>query len=190
MTTTLEFSVFILILLLTVILTLYNHRQAAALNGIRSLVQDFVAMQIRDRRQTHAGDLASRIDPLEWLSQQVSAGLDAPLTITETARVVREIQAAEFHTANGRRVIVSSMSKPEIMRFDSRLRFSGKGKSASARVEAFASRPLLGNGRGMLVVERVMSELDEFFDIEAGAVGERLGVRWNNPSRLWFYVFK
>jgi hypothetical protein len=190
MTMTLEFSVFILILLLTAILTLYNHRQAAALNGIRSLVQDFVAMQIRDRRLTHAGELASRIDPLEWLSRQVSAGLDAPLTITETARVVREIQAAEFHTANGKRLIVSSRSKAELMRFDSRQRVRGKGRSASERVEAFASRPLLGNGRGLLVVERVMSELDEYFDLEAAEVGERLGIQWNNPSRLWFYVFK
>ncbi len=184
-----EFSVFILILLLTVVLTVYNHRQAAALYGIRNLVQDFIAMQIRDRRQAHTGDLA-RMDPLEWLSRQVSAGLDTPLTISETARVVREIQAAEFHTTDGKRVIVSSLSKPEIVRFDKRLRYRGRGKSAAARVEAFASRPLLGNGRGMIVVERVMSELDEFFDLEAAAVGERLGLPWNNPARLWFYVFK
>ena len=184
-----EFSVFILILLLTVVLTVYNHRQAAALYGIRNLVQDFIAMQIRDRRQAHTGDLA-RMDPLEWLSRQVSAGLDTPLTISETARVVREIQAAEFHTTDGKRVIVSSLSKPEIVRFDKRLRYRGRGKSAAARVEAFASRPLLGNRRGMIIVERVMSELDEFFDLEAAAVGERLGLPWNNPARLWFYVFK
>ena len=32
--------------------------------------------------------------------------------------------------------------------------------------------------------------VDEFFDLEAAAVGERLGLPWNNPARLWFYVFK
>jgi hypothetical protein len=186
----LEFSVFVLVLLLTVVLAVYNQRQAAALNGVRSLVQDFVAMQIRDRRNAHADDLSSRIDPLEWLARQASAGLEAPLTITETARVVPEIQAAEFHTADGKRVVVSTRSQAEILRFDSRLRYNGQGKSASARVEAFAARPLLGNRRGLIVIERVMSELDEFFDLEAAAVGERLGLPWHNPARLWFYVFK
>jgi len=35
-----------------------------------------------------------------------------------------------------------------------------------------------------------MSQSNEFFDIEASAVAERLGLKWDKPSRLWFYVVK
>ncbi|MEW6406182.1 MAG: hypothetical protein AB1649_30725 [Chloroflexota bacterium] len=187
---TLEISAVLLIFLLTVILTVYNHRQAAALNGMKSLIQDFVAMQIRDRRTQHIDGLSTRIDPFEWLSQQVSAELDSPLTITEVSRVVHEVQAVELLTSNGKRVIASTMSKPEILRFDKRMRANGNGKSATDRVASFAARPLLGSGRGIITVERVMTEINEFFDLEAGAVAERIGLKWDNPSRLWFHVVK
>ena len=79
------------------------------------------------------------------------------------------------------------------MRFDRRLRTAGRKKSAAERVASFAARPLLGKSRwgwGVKTVERVMSQANEFFDIEAGAVAERIGVKWDKPSRLWFYVVK
>lgn len=185
-----EFAVFLLVLFLTIILTIYNHRQAAALNRVARLVQDFVAMQIRDRRRAHQQNLAERIDPLAWLSHQVSEGLEKPLVILDVARVVREINAVELRADGGRRVIASTASLPEIRRYDKRLLASKNGKSAKSaagRMEAFAAHPLLGRAK-IAEVERVMDQRNEFFDLEAGAVGERLGVAWGNPLRLWFYV--
>lgn len=182
-----DFTVFLLVLFLTIILTVYNHRQAAALNRVALLVQDFVAMQIRDRRRAHQQSLAEHIDPLTWLSHQVSAGLEKPLVISDVMRVVHEINAVELRADGGRRVIVSTASLPEIRRYDKRLLASRNGKSAAGRMEAFAARPLLGRAKAV-EVERVMDQQNEFFDLEAGAVGERLGVAWGNPLRLWFYV--
>jgi len=187
-----EFSVALLVFLLTVILTVYNHRQAAALRGIERLVEDFVAMQIRDRRQKRMEEL-SAINPLEWLSKQASAGLDSPVTVTEIARAVPDVQAIEVRLKSGAHMVISTLSKSEIMRFDRRLRSSKKGKSAKERVANFASRPLLGKSRwgwGVMTVERVMSQTDEFFDLEADAVAKRSGVDWRSPSRLWFYVVR
>lgn len=189
----LEFSTVFLVFLLTLILTVYNQRQASALRGVERLVQDFVAMQIRDRRTRHIDGLADRIDPLEWLAQQVSSELDTTLIISEVMRVVHDIQAVELRASNGQRVIVSNLPKSDVMRFDRRLRVAGRKKSAAERVASFASRPLLGRSRwgwGVQTIERVMTQTNEFFDIEAGAVAERLGVKWDNPSRLWFYVVK
>ena len=189
----LEFSTVFLVFLLTLILTVYNQRQASALRGVERLVQDFVAMQIRDRRPRHIDRLADRIDPLEWLAQQVSSELDTTLTVSEVMRVVHDIQAVELRASNGQRVIVSNLPKSDVMRFDRRLRVAGRKKSAAERVASFASRPLLGRSRwgwGVQTIERVMTQTNEFFDIEAGAVAERLGVKWDNPSRLWFYVVK
>ena len=192
---TTELAVLMLMILLTIILTVYNHRQAAALRGVERLVQDFVAMQIRDRRRKAQDDIAGHIDPFAWLSNQVNAELDGtPLMITDAPRVVHEVQAAELHTASGARVIVSTSTRAEIMRFDRRLHSGGKKKkSATDRVTSFASRPLLNGSRwgwGVTTLERVMSQNNEFFDIEANAVAERLGLKWDNPSRLWFYVIK
>ena len=189
----LELSTVFLVFLLTVILAVYNQRQASALRGVERLVQDFVAMQIRDRRTRHIEGLSDRIDPLEWIARQVSSELDTPLTISEVMRVVPDIQAVELRASSGQRVIVSTSPKSDVMRFDRRLRTAGRKKSAAERVASFASRPLLGKSRwgwGVQTVERVMSQANEFFDIEAGAVAERIGVKWDKPSRLWFYVVK
>ncbi len=189
----LELSTVFLIFLLTVILAVYNQRQASALRGMERLAQDFVAMQIRDRRARHIEGLSDRIDPLEWLARQVSAELDAPVTISEVMRVARDVQALELRASNGQRVIVSTLPKADILRFDRRLRASGASQNATERVAAFAARPLLGRSRwgwGVQTIERVMSQTHEFFDVEADAVAERLGVKWDMPSRLWFYVVK
>ena len=59
---TVEISVAILVFFLTIILAVYNQRQASALRGMERLVQDFVAMQIRDRRARHINDFAFHID--------------------------------------------------------------------------------------------------------------------------------
>ncbi len=150
-------------------------------------------MQIRDRRTRHIEGLSNHIDVMEWLERQVSSELDIPLTISEIVRVVPDIQAVELRAASGQRVIVSTLAKSDVMRFDRRLRMAGKRKSAADRVASFAARPLLGRSRwgwGVQTVERVLSQNNEFFDIEAAAVAERLGVKWDKPSRLWFYVVK
>ena len=189
----LELSTVFLVFLLTVILAVYNQRQASALRGVERLVQDFVAMQIRDRRTRHVEGLADRIDPLEWLARQASSELDTPITIKEVMRVVHDIQAVELRASNGQRVVVSTSPQSDIMRFDRRQRAAGRKKSAAERVASFAARPLPGKSRwgwGVQTVERVMSQTNEFFDIEANAVAERIGVKWEAPSRLWFYVVK
>lgn len=150
-------------------------------------------MQIRDRRTRHIDGLAERIDPLDWLARQVSSELDTPVTISEVMRVVHDIQTVELRASSGQRVIVSTLPKSDVMRFDRRLRAAGKKKSAAERVASFAARPLLGKSRwgwGVQTVERVMSQSSEFFDLEASAVAERLGLKWDKPSRLWFYVVR
>jgi HAMP domain-containing protein len=190
---TFELSTLLLVLLLAVILAVYNQRQASALRGVERLVQDFVAMQIRDRRTRHIEGLVERIDPLDWLARQVSTELDAPVTISEVMRVVHEIRAVELRASSGQRVIVSTLPKSDILRFDRRLCAAGKQKNAAERVASFASRPLLGRSRwgwGVQTIERVMSQTHEFFDLEAEAVAERLGLKWDKPSRLWFHVVK
>lgn len=190
---TLEISVALLVLLLSLILAYYNQRQASALRGVERLVQDFVAMQVRDRRSRHIEGLAERIDPLGWLARQVSVELDTPLEVSEVLRVVQEVQAVELRTTNGHRLVVSTEPRSILLRHDRRQRRAPAGGNAAGRVASFGARPLLGSSRwgmGVRSIERVLSPQQEFFDLEAQAVSDRLGLKWDRPSRLWFHVVR
>lgn len=185
----LEILVVAMLIVFSLILTVYNHRQAEAMRGIERVAQDYHAMQMRSARRDYAGSLDT-LNPLEWVSNQLSAGLPKPVQVVEAIRSVPEIDAVDLRTNDNRRVVVSIRPKSDIVLFDRRSR-SVKQKSAADRIADFASRPLLTKSRwGWVVktVEKSMSQVDEFFDLEAGAVGKRFGVNWDNPTRLYFHV--
>lgn len=185
----LEILVVAMLIVFSLILTVYNHRQAEAMRGIERVAQDYHAMQMRSARRDYAGSLDT-LNPLEWVSNQLSAGLPKPLQVVEAIRSVPEIDAVDLRTNDNRRVVVSIRPKSDIVLFDRRSR-SVKKKSAADRIADFASRPLLTKSRwgwGVKTVEKSMSQADEFFDLEAGAVGKRFGVNWDNPTRLYFHV--
>ncbi len=185
-----EYIAVLLIVVLAVILSLQNMRMASAIRGIENVVQGYYTMQIRTRRTQQTKELGASFDAFEWISAQTSAGLEQRLQVTEVSRLVPEVNAVDLRTADNRRLVVSTLPVSDLLRFDKRLRANG-GKSAAGRLESFASRPLLNQskwGRGVQVVERTLSENAEFFDLEAQAVGTRLGVNWGQPTKLWFYV--
>ena len=185
-----EYIAVLLIAVLAIILSLQNRRMASAIRGIESVVQDYYTMQIRARRAQQTKEIDAAFNAFEWISSQTSAGLEVRLLVTEVLRLIPEVNAVDLRTSDNRRLVVSTLPASELLRFDKRLRAKG-GKSAAGRLESFASRPLLNQskwGRGIEVVERTLSENAEFFDLEAQAVGTRLGVNWGQPTKLWFYV--
>jgi hypothetical protein len=185
----LEILVIAMLIVFSLILTIYNHRQAEAMRGIERVVQDYYAMQMRSVRREYAGSLDT-LNPLEWVSNRLSAGLPKPVRVVDVIRSVPDIQAVDLRTNDNRRVVVSVRPKSDIILFDRRSR-SARKKSAADRIADFASRPLLTKSRwgwGVKTVEMSMSQTDEFFDLEAGAVGKKFGLNWDNPTRLYFYV--
>lgn len=183
-----EIAILMMVSLLSLILTIYNRRQASALNGMARLVEDFVAMHLRDRRALISRQL--QFDPLDWISKQINNTLKEPLSITEVSRVLEDAQALEIRTGDNRRLVISPFTKRELLSFDHRLR-AKNGSSASDRVKNFAAKPLLSKNRwgfGVKVIKCSISTASEFFDLEAEYVGKQLGLDWGQPSRLWFYV--
>jgi hypothetical protein len=181
-----EIATFVLILCLVLILTIYNRRQAHALETMARLEEDRAAREIRDRRESKAGEL--RVEPLHWLEGLVNPLLDAPLSLTDTAkRVVPEVGTVELRTEDGRRLLVSTRTLSDLRRYDCQVRHSG-GKGAAARLSEFAAIPLLGNRWRVWNAPRTMADAGEFFDLEAQACGKALGLDWGAPTRLWFYV--
>jgi hypothetical protein len=181
-----EIATFVLILCLALILTIYNRRQAHALEYMARLEEDRGAREIKDRRERKAGEL--QVEPLRWLEKMVNPLLEAPLSLTDTAkRVVTEVGTVELRSGDGRRLLVSTQTLPELRRYDRQVRHTN-GKGAAARLTEFASTPLLGKRWRVWNASRTMADAGEFFDLEAAACGKALGLEWGAPTRLWFYV--
>jgi hypothetical protein len=181
-----EIATFILVLCLVLILTIYNRRQARALEYMARLEEDRAAREIKDRRERKASEL--HVDPLRWLEGMVNPLLDSPITLTDKAkRVVAEVGTAELRAADSRRLLVSTQALPALRRFDRRTR-QASGKGAAGRLTQFAATPLLGNRWRVWNASRTMADAGEFFDMEAEACGKGLGLDWGAPTRLWFYV--
>jgi len=181
-----EIATFILILCLALILTVYNRRQARALEYMARLEEDRAAREIKDRRERKAGDL--HIEPLHWLETMINPLLDSPLALTDTAkRVVADVGTAELRASDGRRLLISTQALPALRRFDRRTRQTN-GKGAAGRLTQFAATSLLRNRWRVWNVSRTMADTGEFFDMEAEACGKGLGLDWGAPTRLWFYV--
>lgn len=187
---TTEITTFVLVCALALIMSLYHYRQAASLRAIENVVQDYYAMQLRAARREYAGSLDT-LNSFEWISRHVSADMPKPVLITDVIRVVSEMQAVDLRTSDNRRVVISTRPWRNLYYFDRKARHTKKGENAADRISNFASRPLLNRsffGWGVKTVEGVTSNLDEFFDLEADVIGRKLGVSWNNPTRLFFHV--
>jgi hypothetical protein len=183
-----EIATFILIHCLVLILTVYNRRQAHALEYMARLEEDRAAREIKDRREHKASEL--HLDPIAWLQGMVNPLLDVPIVLAEKVarRIVSEAQALEFHSTDGRRLIVSTQPLSALRRYDRQVRRTS-GKGATARLTGFAVTPLIGNTLRIWNAPRTMADAgDEFFDMEAEACGKSLGLDWGTPTRLWFYV--
>jgi hypothetical protein len=181
-----EIATFVLILCLVLILTIYNRRQAHALEYMARLEEDRAAREIRDRREHKAGQLL--LEPLHWLEGLVNPLLDAPVNLTDTGkRVVPEVGTVELRAGDGRRLLVSTQTLPALRRYDNQLRHTN-GKGAAARLSEFATTPLLGKRWRIWNAPRTMADAGEFFDMEAETCGKALGLDWGAPTRLWFYV--
>lgn len=170
-----EISVFLLILLLAAILTYYNQRQARAIEAVRDMAEDFVSMQIRDRRAKYQADVQS-LDVEAWLTRQVDSVLERKSEIA-SYQIITDVQAIEVTLKEGGKVVVTPTGESDLKRRDRRM--------GSSRLAAFATRSVLP--RRYKVIARTLLD-NEFLDIEAEAVAVRLGLDWRTPARLWFYV--
>jgi len=172
-----DISVFFLIIGLTIILSLYNRRQAVAIEGIRQLGEDMVSMEIRDRHAKREGSL-SDLNPQTWLADQVQAVSENHIDPV-SVRSILPVNAAEITFADGGKVLVSPLAEAEILRYD-RQQKKGKG-----RLDTFAAKPVL-IGRYTVMSRTLLDH--EFLDIEATAVAQKLGLDWRDPARLWIYA--
>ena len=171
------------VILLALILAFYNRRQADALRGVERMVKDFLAIQIRDRRDKHLAKLED-LDATAWLEKLINARVSSEVKLLDILRILPEVFAAEIQTESGRKIVVSTKAKAILKRFDKISR--SRGNSAASRIAAVAAKPILH--KKFEVFEINMVEESEYFDAEADIVGKALGLSWKSPTRLWIYI--
>jgi len=163
------------VLLLGAVLTLYNSRQAAALQELERVIGEFYLMQAADRREQRRKEVQIG-DPLAWVSKQTG------VTVTGVERTLADPPAVELLTENpAYRLVISPLAPRELRTALKPLEV--KNGRTSKLVD-----PLLG--RKAEAVDRSIANSGEWFDIEAEQAGKAFGVEWGEPKRLWFYAVK
>lgn len=172
-----QVATLIAVLGLGLIASHYFRCQAAELELARTALEEWVMLERRKFRENKAAQTLVS-EPLAWASAQLEAGLGARTPLTAVARVVDAMRSVELIAADGRRVIVSPLTAPDIKRAQSQ----GWGRVAAAYDQQ------LINGRSPVSLERSLLNAGEYFDLEAEQAGKLLNVRWEGVSRLWFHV--
>jgi len=171
------FATFLGLVVLGIIISLYNNRQAKALKAIQSVAEDWLFMQVKDRREQAEASVTVD-DPIAWLSRE------SGYTITGVLRKFTSPLAVDLNTGDGCRIVVSPLAPGELKRA---LKPMQSGDKSVDRLYV----PLLGRSIWPWSVKSFYRSLvtsGAWFDKEADLVGKAIGVDWNAVDRLYFYI--
>lgn len=179
---------FLVIIIIALVTWLYQRRQAVALDALNDAVHRGVEMTVKDRRQKRQAEIGD-IDFALWSAAQLDMLHKQPgaFMFSRIERILPDFQSAELITVDNRRVIVSALD-PKMLIARSTPRGKKASGDAAARLAAFADRPLLGKKPSAAEVHRLTLVDNEWLDLEAAAIGAKLGLNWGSPERLWFYI--
>ena len=169
---------FAAILLLAALLSLYNLRQARALEQARAALEDWVMLQLRRHREAKAREILVA-EPLAWAASQLKRELAGPLELVAVQRVDTALQSVELLARDGRRVVIAPLDAAALRRAQR----PGRGRLAQA-----LSVPWLNAQRLVLSTERSLLNAGDYFDLEAEQAGRHFNVDWSEARRLWFHV--
>ncbi len=165
------------VLMLGLILWYYNSKQADALQGMAKTTEEMYMTQLKLRRDERKKQPFT-MDAARWLEQQAGAGL----TLVDMISQSMNPKWINLRAAGGIRLVVSPLDEGD-------LRKAIKETEKRSKVNS-AFEPLLGDSKKNLSVTQRSLQDEEWFDLDANAVGKQLGVEWGEVSRLWFYTIQ
>lgn len=169
---------FAAILLLAAILSLYNLRQARALEQARAALEDWVMLQLRRHREAKAKEMLVA-DPLAWVTAQLQAEMAVPPQVITLERVDNAVRGAVLRTHDGRQVMVTPLDAASLRRAQ---------QPGRDRLSQALATPFMSGRRGLLSVERSLLNAGDYFDLEAAQAGQHFNLDWSDIRRLWFHV--
>ena len=120
------------------------------------------------------------MDAIQWVRQQ--AGLDAPLGVK---RLYAEPPLVDFNVDDGVRLVISPLKYRQL-----RAALKIQNRSKGGVMEQFLN-PVMGRFPwSATTIERNLTNSGEWFDVEAGQVGRKLGIDWGELDRLFFHLVK
>jgi hypothetical protein len=168
-----------------VIAIYYFRRQAIALEQVAEIEEERYMRQTKLWRKQDASQIKIG-EPLSWFQKQAAIALGSDIHLLESGRRNTSPPVLEFLASGGQRVLFSPLDYRSMKKA-----FMGrkpKVNDAASRLASMQSEtPLLG--RNMRGIQRgdVSLRDDEYFDIWAGNAGEKMGIHWGEPERLWVY---
>ncbi len=163
------------VLMLGLILWYYNSKQADALHGMAHTTEEMYLTQLKLRRDERKKQPFT-MDPARWLEKQAGSGITLVDVISKSANPLW----INLRAAGGIRLVVSPLEEGDLRKA---LRAGEKRSKVNSAFE-----PLLGSSRKNLSVTQRSLQDEEWFDLDADAVGKHLGAEWGEVSRLWFYT--
>jgi len=163
------------VLMLGLILWYYNSKQADALQRMAQTTEEMYMTQLKLRRDERKRQPFT-MEAARWLEKQAAAGLELVDVIGKSHNPMW----INLRAAGGVRLVVSPLDEAD-------LRKALKATERRSKLSS-AYEPLLGDSRKKLSVTQRSLQDEEWFDLDADAVGKQLGVEWGEVSRLWFYV--
>jgi len=155
-------------------------RQSKSLANTYRVFEDLAMLIAKERREAKKGEVQIT-DPLQWFSE---------LSGVEVVQLIRKFDtpmALDLGTSENLRLVVSPL-KPSDLKSALGTKRRANLVGAMKKDKRFEVTPLLGNWEFRVrTAERTANNAGEFFDLEAAAAGNRLGVDWGEVNRLWFY---
>lgn len=163
------------VLMLGLILWYYNSKQADALQGMAKTTEEMYMTQLKLRRDERKKQPFT-MEAARWLEQQAGSGIALVDVISQSQNPMW----INIRAAGGLRLVVSPLDEAD-------LRKALKETEKRSKVNT-AFEPLLGDSKKNLSVTQRSLQDEEWFDLDADAVGKQLNMNWGEVSRLWFYV--
>jgi hypothetical protein len=183
---TIGIALVLLMAIFIIIAIYYFRRQAVALEQVAEIEEERYMRQTKLWRKQDASRI--RIgEPLSWFQKQVPIALGLDVQLLEAGRKNVSPPVLEFLASNGQRVLFSPLDLRAMKKA-----FAGKkpnGKDPASKLQNMRiETPMLGRNTRGIQKGSVSLRDDEYFDIWAGNAGEKLGINWGEPERLWVYL--
>ncbi len=183
---TIGIALVLLMAIFIIIAIYYFRRQAVALEQVAEIEEERYMRQTKLWRKQDASQVKIG-EPLSWFQKLVPIALGRDVQLLEAGRKNPSPPVLEFLANSGQRVLFSPLDLRAMKKA-----FAGKkskGKDPTSRLQSMQSEtPMLGRNTRSIRKGNVSLRDDEYFDIWAGNAGEKLGVNWGEPERLWVYL--
>ncbi|GEM_PF-1388625 len=175
MTDIMSFITLVGVVGILIVMQLNLAKQSVSLKKTAQAMEDVNTIFVKNRRDAHKQQTFST-QPMEWLATLN----DTEYRPIEVISVSQKPTWVNVRCLNGARLVVSPLAPTE-------LKAAINAKRSNSKLEQTVE-PLLGtNKRNLIVKERSLRD-NEWFDLEADAIGKALNLTWGEVSKLYFYT--